>query len=218
MSNRSLKNENRPGLADEISRPPLTLKELRERVKHIAGLCWGLSIDLQNEIERNAAITAEFKRLEAENAEINGQLSEALKELKKCKNLAAQNAGLELENERLKAAVAMDQEKRKRAESNAHAAQLAWERRTYGNTTSELTNGHKRKETPPKPVKERKPKPKAEKPVPERTRKLNEKLAAMTPEEREKFERRLKAKRESQARYMAKKRAAQLQGGNDGSN
>lgn len=37
--------------ANEIHGEPLKFPELRERLKHIAGLCWGLSIDLQNEIE-----------------------------------------------------------------------------------------------------------------------------------------------------------------------
>lgn len=37
--------------ANEIHRQPLKFPELRERLKHIASLCWGLSIDLQNEIE-----------------------------------------------------------------------------------------------------------------------------------------------------------------------
>ncbi len=36
---------------NEIHRQPLKFPELRERLKHIASLCWGLSIDLQNEIE-----------------------------------------------------------------------------------------------------------------------------------------------------------------------
>lgn len=37
--------------AGEIHGQPLKFPELRERLKHIASLCWGLSIDLQNEIE-----------------------------------------------------------------------------------------------------------------------------------------------------------------------
>ncbi len=46
-----------------------------------------------------------------------------------------------------------------------------------------------------------------------REEKLNEKLAAMTPEEREKYLKQLEAKRKYNARYLAKKRAAQ--GGNN---
>ena len=46
-----------------------------------------------------------------------------------------------------------------------------------------------------------------------REEKLNAKLATMTPEEREKYLKQLEAKRKYNARYLAKKRAAQ--GGNN---
>ena len=51
--------------ANERDRRPLSLEQLRVRLKHIAGLCWGLSIDLNNEVTRNEELTAENKRLPA---------------------------------------------------------------------------------------------------------------------------------------------------------
>ena len=45
---------------------PMNFQQLRERLKHIAGLCWGLSIDLQNEIEYREELEKEVKRLRAE--------------------------------------------------------------------------------------------------------------------------------------------------------
>lgn len=44
-----------------------TIDELRSRLKHIAGLCYGLSIDLANDLERLAL-------LEKENAELRNKL------------------------------------------------------------------------------------------------------------------------------------------------
>lgn len=129
-------------ITNERDRRPLSLEQLRQRLKHIAGLCWGLSIDIHNEIERNEALKSENKRLQDE---INGLRAE----LKLLRN-----------------------------------------------------------RTPAAPSK-----PKKEKPIAERTRKLNEKLAAMTPEEREKYLKQLEAKRKYNARYLAKKIAAQ--GGNN---
>ena len=52
--------------ANERDRRPLSLEQLRQRLKHIAGLCWGLSIDLNNEVTRNEELTAENKRLQNE--------------------------------------------------------------------------------------------------------------------------------------------------------
>lgn len=46
--------------------PPMTFAELRERLKHIAVLCIGLSIDLSNEIQTRDNLTAENERLARE--------------------------------------------------------------------------------------------------------------------------------------------------------
>lgn len=203
MNERSLKNSSKPEL-EEIHRPPLTIKELRQRLKHIAGLCWGLSIDLQNEIESKAAIIAEFEKLGTENEELKTQLETAQSELIKCNDIAKQDELLKLENERLKQALAMERAKNKRAAIDDHAEQLAWERKTYGNTTCELTNGHKRKKGVNK-----------KKLAAEQARaKRKAEFEALPEKERE---RRLK-KRMYQQRYMEKKRAERTQGGNNGSN
>mgnify|MGYP006990136712 CR=1 FL=1 len=60
-------------ITNERDRRPLSLEQLRQRLKHIAGLCWGLSIDIHNEIERNEALKSENKRLQDE---INGLRAE----------------------------------------------------------------------------------------------------------------------------------------------
>lgn len=198
MINGSTKNEHRPDLSEEIHRPPLTVKELRQRLKHIAGLCWGLSIDLNNEIERNAAIIAEFEQQETENAELKTQLEAAQNELAKCKSIADRNEGLKLENERLKQAVAMAHAKNRREAIDDHNEQLAWERENYGNIASEIT--HKSK-----PAKQ---KPKTKKPPKARKRKPDSEL---TPEELKKRNQH----RKWNATYYAKKAT---QGGNNGSN
>ena len=44
----------------------MSFAELRERLKHIAGLCAGLSIDLSNEIQTRDNLIAENKRLSQE--------------------------------------------------------------------------------------------------------------------------------------------------------
>lgn len=46
--------------------PPMTFQELRERLKHIAVLCTGLSIDLANEIQMREDLTEENERLKNE--------------------------------------------------------------------------------------------------------------------------------------------------------
>ena len=57
--------------AGEIHSKPLTFKQLSERLKHIAGLCWGLSIDLQNEIKYRHALEAERDQLNNRIKELN---------------------------------------------------------------------------------------------------------------------------------------------------
>lgn len=151
-------------ITNDTHRAPLTLEQLRQRLKHIAGLCWGLSIDINNEFARNEALQKENKRLQDE---INGLRAE----LKLIRN--RENA-----------------------------------RGVYKRKTRETLEAQLNGETPAAPYK-----PKKEKPIAERTRKLNEKLAAMTSEEREKYLKQLEAKRKYNARYLAKKRAAQ--GGNN---
>lgn len=51
---------------DEPPQPPMTLAELRERLKHIAVCCAGLSIDLANEITLREQLTAENEQLRQE--------------------------------------------------------------------------------------------------------------------------------------------------------
>lgn len=51
--------------ADNVE--PMTLEELKNRLKHIATLCWGLSIDLTKEI-------SERDRLRKENKELRAQI------------------------------------------------------------------------------------------------------------------------------------------------
>lgn len=51
--------------ADNVE--PMTLEELKNRLKHIATLCWGLSIDLTKEI-------TERDRLRKENKELRAQI------------------------------------------------------------------------------------------------------------------------------------------------
>lgn len=195
---------NRPDLSDEINgnRAPLTIKELRARLKHIAGLCWGLSIDLTNEIERNAAIIAEFDQQEAENAELRKQLEAARKELTNCKSLAARNEVLKLENDRLKQAVEMAWAKSRRAAIDEHTEQLAWERKEYGAILSESQNRKSKKTTKPKTKKQR---------TDEARAKRKAAFDALPEKERE---RRLK-KRIYQKRYIEKKRAESAQRGNN---
>lgn len=85
------RNDFKPSLSDEIhDRKPMTVKELQQRLKHIAGLCWGLSIDLNNEIERNERQAAEIKNLQAQimllgggNLKISPEELEAKKRAKK---------------------------------------------------------------------------------------------------------------------------------------
>lgn len=151
-------------ITNERDTRPLTLEQLRQRLKHIAGLCWGLSIDIHNEIERNEALKNENKRLQDE---INGLRAE-LKLVRNRENV----------------------------------------RGIYRQKTRAMLEAEANGEAPAAPSK-----PKKEKPIAERTKKLNAKLAAMTPEEREKYLKQLEAKRKYNARYLAKKRAAQ--GGNN---
>lgn len=49
---------------------PLTMVELRQRLKHIASLCWGLSIDLQNEFDYRNRLVSENNRLTSENSNL----------------------------------------------------------------------------------------------------------------------------------------------------
>lgn len=60
-------------ITNDTHRAPLTLEQLRQRLKHIAVLCWGLSIDINNEFARNEALQKENKRLQDE---INGLRAE----------------------------------------------------------------------------------------------------------------------------------------------
>ncbi len=55
-------------LTDDEPQPPMTLAELRERLKHIAVCCSGLSIDLANEITLREQLAAENEQLRQELA------------------------------------------------------------------------------------------------------------------------------------------------------
>ncbi|MGN0817605.1 MAG: hypothetical protein ACI4L9_01430 [Candidatus Coproplasma sp.] len=199
-----MSNINRPYLSDEINgnRAPLTIKELQERLKHIAGLCWGLSIDLTNEIESKAAIIAEFEQQETENAELRKQLEAVRKELTKCKSLVARNEVLKLENERLKQAVEMARAKSRRAAIEEHIEQLAWEREEYGAILSESQNRNSKKPTKQKTKKQ-----------------LADEARAKRKAEFDKLPEKVRKRREMQRiynkRYNDRKRAERAKGGNN---
>ncbi len=61
-------------LDDTPQNPPLSFEELRARLKHIAGLCWGLSIDLANEIQLRKETESKIAKAETKIAELNGLL------------------------------------------------------------------------------------------------------------------------------------------------
>lgn len=65
----------------EEERKPLSFEELRYRLKHIAGLCWGLSIDLANEIQLREETASENARLQAENDGLQKEVQRLSKEL-----------------------------------------------------------------------------------------------------------------------------------------
>lgn len=77
---------------------PVTLEEVRERLKHISVLCIGLSIDLNHELEQRKRLREEIKRLKAELAyekSINGGIS--LKQREKARARARAQYKAELE-------------------------------------------------------------------------------------------------------------------------
>lgn len=149
---------------DEITnathRAPLTLEQLRQRLKHIAGLCWGLSIDINNEFARNEALQKENKRLQDEITGLRAEL--------------------------------------KLVRSREHCREYQ-RKRTRAALESEL-NG----DTLPAPQRPKR----ISKSAKERKRKRDDEL---TPEEL----RKRNQHREWNARYYAKKRAEQSQGGNN---
>ena len=61
-------------ITNERDTRPLTLEQLRQRLKHIAGLCWGLSIDINNECTRNEALQKENNRLQDEITGLRAEL------------------------------------------------------------------------------------------------------------------------------------------------
>lgn len=65
----------KPDVAEvhENSLRPLTVEELQKRLKHIAGLCWGLSIDLSNDRELSEYLKAENERLKEQVKELGGK-------------------------------------------------------------------------------------------------------------------------------------------------
>lgn len=62
-------------IVNQISKEPLTLEELRNRLKHIAGLCWGLSIDIANELEERDNLKLENAQLQEKIQHLNGRLN-----------------------------------------------------------------------------------------------------------------------------------------------
>lgn len=60
---RMQKNKDFAVTANDIHSEPLKYQELRQRLKHIASLCWGLSIDLQNEIEYRETLEKSYARM-----------------------------------------------------------------------------------------------------------------------------------------------------------
>lgn len=145
-------------ITNERDTRPLTLAQLRERLKHIAGLCWGLSIDVNNECARNETLQKENKRLQDEITSLRAEL--------------------------------------KLVRSREHCREYQ-RKRTRAALESEL-NG----DTPPAPQRPKR----ITKPAKERKRKRDDEL---TPEEL----RKRNQHREWNARYYAKKRAEQSQGG-----
>ena len=61
--------------AKDIKSKPLTIEELRQRLKHIAGLCWGLSVDLANELEEREKLKFENKKLLQKIEKLNSELA-----------------------------------------------------------------------------------------------------------------------------------------------
>ncbi len=82
--------------------PPMTLAELRERLKHIAVCCSGLSIDLANEITLREKLTAERDRLQQENDVLRDEIRRVKSKLnsrKSAKNAYRKKCGLPLVTE-----------------------------------------------------------------------------------------------------------------------
>lgn len=167
-------------ITNDTHRAPLTLEQLRQRLKHIAGLCWGLSIDINNEFARNEALQKENKRLQDE---INGLRAELklVRNRKNARGIYRQKTAVKSKTESNAAtSPAVEQTPDERKEAQKKYKREYMRKRRGGSLREE---------------------------------KLNAKLATMTPEEREKYLKQLEAKRKYNARYLAKKRAAQ--GGNN---
>lgn len=96
-------------IVNQISKEPLTLEELRNRLKHIAGLCWGLSIDIANELEERDNLKLE-----------NEQQREEIEHLKNKLGLKGQRAETKAKLENMTATERFEF-KKKRAKLNAYA-------------------------------------------------------------------------------------------------
>lgn len=89
-------------LTESEPQPPMTLVELRERLKHIAVCCSGLSIDLANEITLREQTTAERDKLQQENKSLRAEirrLKSNLNSRKSAKNAYRKKCGLPLATE-----------------------------------------------------------------------------------------------------------------------
>ena len=96
-------------IVNQISKEPLTLEELRNRLKHIAGLCWGLSIDISNELKERDNLKIE-----------NKQQREEIEYLKNKLGLKGQRAETKAKLENMTATERFEY-KQKRAKVNAYA-------------------------------------------------------------------------------------------------
>lgn len=186
---RMQKNKDFAVTANDIHSEPLKYQELRQRLKHIASLCWGLSIDLQNEIEYRETLEKAYNRMRKAVTELYEQMStypgafsEQVKfckhELKKilypngCGAYAPSTAELTPEDMTARA----EQRARVRACAN-----------------------NRNKETKP----QAKAKPKQTRPK-ETAEEKAARIAAMTPEERERYENRRAGALKARAAFMAK--------------
>ena len=96
-------------IVNDIDRAPLTLRELQQRLKHIAGLCWGLSIDIANEFDERDNLKEENKQQREEIEHLKGQLG-----------LKGQRAETKEKLEKMTAAERLEYNK-KREKANAYA-------------------------------------------------------------------------------------------------
>lgn len=74
------------GRNEELNQP-MTFEILRQRLKHIAVLCWGLSIDLANEIQLREETVIERDNLRREVKRLAGEIYQLKHNLKRRKGV-----------------------------------------------------------------------------------------------------------------------------------